>query len=143
MSHEIRTPLAAILGFSEFLSEPNRSESDRFNAFQAIRRNGEHLTNLVNEVLDLSKVEADRLEIENITFDLNNVLDYVSSVISFKARENGIDFRTKIGPSVPKSVETDPTRLQQILLNIVGNAVKFTKKRICRTFDRLARSQSK
>lgn len=88
----------------------------------AIRRNGHHLANLVNEVLDLSKVEAGQLDLEKLSFNLNEALDYVFSVLSLQANEREVKLTFVVDPRVPKYVSTDPTRRRQILVNIVGNS---------------------
>ncbi len=128
MSHEIRTPLAAIVGHSEFMLDGGQSKADLLNSIKAIHRNSQHLVNLVNEVLDLSKIEAGRLEVENLNFELREIIDYVEAVAKFKAREKAVSLKVEVDPEVPRNITTDPTRLRQILLNIVGNAVKFTEK---------------
>lgn len=127
MSHEIRTPLAAISGFSELLMGPHLSETEKIRALSTIQRNSAHLANLVNEILDLSKIEVGALEVERLNFETREVLDYVLSVVSFRAIEKGIALKVLVDSDVPSIISTDPTRLRQILVNVVGNAVKFTK----------------
>ena len=128
ISHEIRTPLAAIIGYSGFLLEPDKTPSEKHNCIMAIQRNSGHLANLVNEVLDLSKIEAGFLEVEPLTFGIAEIFEYVEAVSGYKAREKGLSFDLQISSSVPKYVKTDPTRLRQILTNVIGNALKFTER---------------
>ncbi len=130
MSHEIRTPLAAILGFSELLVKQKMSPSEVNKSLSTILRNSRHLANLIDEVLDLSKVESGSLEIERLSFQLSDVLEYVSSVVSLKAHEKNVRVRMSVDSDVPRFITTDPTRLKQILVNLVGNAVKFTEQGI-------------
>ncbi len=126
MSHEIRTPLAAISGYSELLLNSELAYDEIENAVITIRRNSDHLSTLVNEILDLSKVEAGKLEVEHLSFEPSEVLDYVMSVVNFTAVEKGVYLKVTVDPEMPKYISTDPTRLRQILVNVIGNAVKFT-----------------
>lgn len=129
MTHEIRTPLAAILGFSELLLDPHQSVEERVNFVQIIRRNGELLSQIIGNVLDLSKIESGRMEIERLKVNVGQLVDEVIESLSFKAQSKGLslarDFRPGCGTL---EVLTDPTRLKQILGNILGNAVKFTDR---------------
>ena len=127
MSHEIRTPLSAILGFTDFLMDPNLSTQEKHNYVQTIKRNSSHLYQLVNEILDLSKLEAGQFEFERICFPLNDVITAVTSAMKFKAEERGIEFKVTSCKKIPHFIKTDPTRLQQILSHLVGNAIKFTE----------------
>ncbi len=126
MSHEIRTPLAAILGFTELLTDPTISDENKAHFNQAIKRNGELLVNLINEILDLSKVESGKLNVEFSDCLLYELMNDVLSAFNLKVSEKGIQLKAHYGPGIPKVIHTDPVRLKQILLNIVGNAVKFT-----------------
>ncbi len=128
MSHEIRTPLGVILGFSELLANPEATRSDKLNLIGAINRNGELLANIINDILDLSKVEAGKLEIEKLEFSLGEVISDISLLLRLKATEKGIAFNVTFEENVPKIIKTDPMRLKQILLNIIGNAIKFTDR---------------
>lgn len=129
MTHEIRTPLAAILGFSELLLDPHQSVEERVNFVQIIRRNGELLSQIIGNVLDLSKIESGRMEIERIKVNVGQLVDDVVESLRFSAQGKGLglarDFRPGCGSLV---VLTDPTRFKQILVNIVGNAIKFTDR---------------
>jgi len=128
ISHEIRTPLGAMLGFAELsLEEGGLSEQHAHN-LKTIMRNGQHLLRIVDEVLDLSKVESERLDIERVFFNLSKLLDDVEILLSLKAEERGLTLSIRQLGRLPAVIKTDPLRLRQILLNIIGNAVKFTEK---------------
>jgi CheY-like chemotaxis protein/HPt (histidine-containing phosphotransfer) domain-containing protein len=128
MSHELRTPLTALLGFADLLTSPSLGESDRLNYTLIIRRNGEHLLSLINDILDLSKIEAGKLSLERIDCNPAQILSDVEALMRVRAAESGLDFGVSLKTLVPATVRTDPTRLQQILLNLVSNAVKFTQR---------------
>ncbi len=128
MSHEIRTPLGAILGYSEFLREPNLGHEERLAFIDTINRNGRDLAQLIDDILDLSKVEAGRIEIEKLRLSLPNLLTDVTTSLGVKAREKGLALTVLSDGTVPETIESDPTRLRQILLNVIGNAIKFTKQ---------------
>ncbi|MGE0631918.1 MAG: MHYT domain-containing protein [Pseudobdellovibrionaceae bacterium] len=128
MSHEIRTPLGAILGFSEILLGENVSESEKANSFEIIKRNGRLLSNIINDILDLSKVEAGKLEVEKMDVPFEDVMNEISSVLNLEASEKGIELTVASEGIIPRHIKTDPLRLRQILFNIVGNAIKFTKR---------------
>lgn len=126
MSHEIRTPLGAILGFSELLKNSNIAAELRDRYIETISRNGESLTRIIDDILDLAKVEAGRLEIEHLDFPLIKLLNEVVELLKQKADEKGIFIKLTADPNVPQDIYSDPTRLRQIFINIIGNAVKFT-----------------
>ncbi len=126
MSHEIRTPMAAILGFAEELLEPNLAETDKIDAMNTILRNGEHLLSIINDILDISKIEAGKLNIEKIASSPRQLVEDVRSLMDERARRKHLEFKTSAVGTVPKSIECDPTRIRQILINLVGNAIKFT-----------------
>ncbi len=129
MSHEIRTPMNAILGFTEVLLRGyGQSESDRNKHLETIRSSGEHLLQLINDILDLSKIEAGRLEVERVSLAPHRILQEVVRSLSAKAREKGIALGWKPEGPIPESVHSDPTRFRQILTNLVSNAVKFTEE---------------
>jgi PAS domain S-box-containing protein len=127
MSHEIRTPLTAIIGYGEFLLEPRLDEPQRHELARTIVRSGRHLLELINEVLDLSKIEAGRLQIERVPVDLFAVIDEIGDAFAARARRKGLSFRIEHRFPLPRQIQTDPTRLRQILYNLCGNAVKFTE----------------
>ena len=126
MSHEIRTPLGAVLGFAELIANPEITMADRGNYLAAMRRNGDLLSNIINDILDLSKVEAGKFDIELVETSMSDVLPDVTSLLSLQAAEKGIKLTISNDGPIPRVIRTDPLRLRQILLNIVGNAVKFT-----------------
>jgi PAS domain S-box-containing protein len=126
MSHEIRTPLGAIMGFVGLLKESDLAPAERAEYVSVIERNSTQLMRIIDDILDLSKVEAGMMLIENIDFSLPELLTDFSSLIGFKAREKGILLKVQAVTPLPTLVNSDPTRLRQILLNVVGNAIKFT-----------------
>ena len=126
MSHEIRTPLTAILGFAENLLDPDCLESERIAATETILRNGQHLLQLINDILDLSKIEAERLEIERLRFSPGEVAADVMSALKVRAQAKQIELHLVYDGPIPDTIESDPTRLRQILMNLVSNAIKFT-----------------
>ena len=127
MSHEIRTPLGAMLGFIELVKNPDLSPEKRGRYLSVVERNGAILSRLIDDILDLSKVEADCMEVEKVEFSLFSLLSETSELLDLKAKEKGLSFKV-IQNSAVDRVISDPTRLKQILLNIVGNAIKFTDK---------------
>ncbi|GEM_PF-4347495 len=128
MSHEIRTPLGAILGFADLMSDPHQKQEDRLDCIDTIRRNGALLSKVINDILDLSKVESLKLEIESLKVPLIDTINDVVSLLALKSQEKGIAIKTQYGDDLPYAILTDPTRLRQILINVIGNAVKFTDK---------------
>jgi CheY-like chemotaxis protein len=126
MSHEIRTPMTAILGYADLLADPNLTPQQIADHVQTIRRNGHHLITIINDVLDLSKIEAGRLSLESIEVDPATIARDVVGLMGERARARGIELDLRFRSEIPASIRTDPTRLRQILFNLVGNAVKFT-----------------
>lgn len=126
MSHEIRTPLGAIIGFSELLQGETLGDKDRKSYVKVIDRNAKHLLSVIDDILDLSKVEAGKMLVEKIDFSLSELLQDFKAIMDYRARDKGIEFALKTNGSLPEHIISDPTRLRQILNNIVGNAIKFT-----------------
>ncbi len=127
MSHELRTPLTAILGFAEVLQEDDElSPDDRNSKLQTIRRNGRHLLELINGILDLSKIEAGKMEVEWLAVSPARILNDVVSLLQVRADDKNLTLSVAFEGLFPATVRTDPTRLRQILINLVGNALKFT-----------------
>lgn len=126
MSHEIRTPMTAILGFADMLLASVK-DPDAIDSLRTIHRNGEHLLAIINDILDISKIEADRMEVEQLVVDPLEVLDEVIVLLRGRAQAKGLELRRYIHTPVPNRIVTDPTRLRQILLNLIGNAIKFTE----------------
>ncbi len=126
MSHEIRTPMNAIIGIADLLAKtPLSPEQNKY--VQIFRRAGDNLLNLINDILDLSKVEASQLELERTGFSLNDLLEKVREMVAVRAHEKGLTLVCEIAPEVPRDLVGDPTRLRQVLLNLLGNAIKFTE----------------
>ncbi len=126
MSHEIRTPLTAILGFADTLAEKTIDDEGK-DAVSTIRRNGTFLLELINDILDLSKVEAGKMEVESIEASPGHVVAEVASLMGVRADEYRVDLKFECVGPIPESIHTDPTRLRQVLINLVGNAIKFTE----------------
>ncbi len=128
MSHEIRTPLNAILGFAELILNPAQTETERIYSVATIRRSGHQLLKIIDEILDISKVEAGRLEIETVQVNLIALLSQLKSLLNVQALSKNLQLQFIFETPIPELIFTDPTRLRQILLNIIGNAIKFTSK---------------
>src|SRR5207245_1843478 len=121
MSHEIRTPLGAMLGFAELLAEDTLS-TRQHDQIEIVLRNGRQLLLIVDEVLDLAKVESERIEIKNIEFSLPEMISEIMSLMRLRAEERGLNLN--LGPldNLPEKIISDPTRFRQILMNVIGNA---------------------
>lgn len=129
MSHEIRTPMTAILGYTDLLLEDgdlHRAPPERLDALRTIRRSGDHLLSLINDILDLSEIEAGKMSVEIIPCSPRQLVADVERLLRPRAVEQGIDLRMEFSGPVPAFVRSDPTRLRQVLVNLVGNAIKFT-----------------
>lgn len=128
MSHEIRTPLGAVIGFAELLLESKSlSEEDR-EQVRTIIRNGRQLLKLVNEILDLSRVESKKTAIEKVQFPVQQLINEVTTLLKIQAESKGLDFQVQCSNDLVPAVISDPTRLRQILINVIGNAIKFTER---------------
>jgi PAS domain S-box-containing protein len=134
MSHEIRTPLGLVLGYSELLVNSSSTESEKTNNVSAIKIHGEHLLKIVDEILDLSKVEAGHLDLEIGRVDMVKLLNEISSIARAQSRDKNLDFDVVLREPIPRIVRSDHTRLCQILLNIIGNAFKFTDRGAVRVY---------
>jgi two-component system, sensor histidine kinase and response regulator len=143
MSHEIRTPMTAILGYADMLLEPGQTDSDRVERVQIIRRNGEHLLAILDDILDLSKIEAGKLEVERIAFDPSEVVSDVVSLMRVRSLDKGITIDVTYDGEIPQRVCSDPTRLRQILINLIGNAIKFTASGGVKVLVTLAQNQNR
>jgi len=140
MSHEIRTPMTAILGFTDLLLDPEQSLNHRLECIRTVRRNAEHLLAVINDILDISKIEAGKMTIERIACTPQQIVADVVSLMQVRARDKKLTFRTEVESTIPSVILCDPTRLRQILMNLVGNAVKFTHRGEVSLFVSLARN---
>jgi CheY-like chemotaxis protein len=127
MSHEIRTPLNGIIGMAELAMDDDLDENQR-NIFQVITKEADSLLSIINEVLDFSKIEAGKFELEEIPFDLRHLIEDVANSFAYRAEQKGLRFISFLGPDVPDQLIGDPSRLRQILVNLAGNALKFTNE---------------
>ena len=130
MSHEIRTPMTAILGFADLLDDEDQAPASakrRRDAASTIRRNGEHLLSIINDILDLSKIEADKMTVEQVRVEPEQLIRDVLDLMHVKASAKGITLAARCPAPVPAVIQSDPVRLRQVLVNLVGNAIKFTE----------------
>jgi PAS domain S-box-containing protein len=143
MSHEIRTPMNAILGFTEVLKRGwGKNEREARKHLDTIHSSGKHLIELINDILDLSKVEAGRMEVERIDCEPHKVIREVVKVFTAKAREKGVTIAFEAAGPLPEKIQSDPGRMRQIVTNLVGNALKFTEKGGVRVVARMAGTRS-
>ncbi len=126
MSHEIRTPMNAILGFGELLHDMAEKPQEKHFA-KAIVTSGNSLLTLINDILDLSKIEAEKMELHAETVEMKRFGENLETLFSFRAQEKGLDYRVRLDSSVPAFLSFDALRLRQVLVNLIGNAVKFTR----------------
>jgi PAS domain S-box-containing protein len=126
MSHEIRTPMTAILGFAETMQDSALPDAQRQEMVQTIQQNGRHLLSLLNDILDLSKIEAGKMTVEQIDCSPCEILAEIASLARPMADMKGLTLAIKFAGPIPEVIQTDPVRLRQILVNLVGNAIKFT-----------------
>jgi PAS domain S-box-containing protein len=128
MSHELRTPLNAILGYAQLLERDDSLAASQRQQVETMRRSGEHLLTLINEVLDLARVEAGRVEIESVDTDLDALIRGVEAMFRPRAENAGLAFECRVSAECPRRIRVDDRRLRQILINLLGNAVKFTPR---------------
>ncbi|HLO40437.1 MAG TPA: ATP-binding protein [Phycisphaerales bacterium] len=141
MSHELRTPMTAILGYTDLLSEGQHPPASQGEFIRTIRGSAEHLLTLINDVLDLSKIEAGRMQVELLPCNTARLLDEVLMLLRERASRKGLSLEVEYAGSVPDVIRTDPTRFRQVLVNLVGNAVKFTDSGGVRLIVKMATPQ--
>ncbi len=127
MSHELRTPMNAILGFSDLCRDPAMPSDDRMRHLEVVYQSSTHLLSVINDILDISKIEAGRLSVDLEPCDPKALIDEMLTLFSGTAAEKGLHLRAEVAESVPDAILTDVTRLRQILINLVGNGIKFTE----------------
>ncbi|WP_373997558.1 PAS domain S-box protein [Bdellovibrio bacteriovorus] len=128
MSHEIRTPMTAVLGFTEILKDSTLTQSERMDAIARIDNSGRALLRLIDDILDISKIEAGRLDIQKSRFSPVAIVSEIVSFMRVNAERKGVSLKLKLDASVPSEATSDPGRLRQILVNLIGNAIKFTSE---------------
>jgi signal transduction histidine kinase len=144
MSHEIRTPMTAILGYADMLLEEgdlSRAPENRIEAICTIQRNGHHLLQIINDILDLSKIEAGKMTVEAIDCSPLQLLADVESLMRVRAEAKELALEFQCNGELPETIHSDPTRLRQILVNLIGNAIKFTERGSVRVLTRLVRGE--
>ena len=139
MSHEIRTPMTAILGFADLMLEPELTPAQRADYIQTIRTNGEHLLGLINDILDSSKIEAGKLEVERVACDPRQLVEDSMSLMRNRAADKDIQLTSRIEGPVASTIAADPLRFRQILVNLISNAIKFTDHGSVTVTTRMAR----
>lgn len=128
MSHEIRTPMTAILGYTDLLIDENKVSDEALESLRIVQRNGRYLLEIINDILDLSKIEAGKLHVENIRFAPVQIVDEVLSLMQVRAEPKGLPLLVEYDGPIPEMVVSDPTRIRQILINLFSNSIKFTKQ---------------
>lgn len=127
MSHEIRSPMNVIIGMTDIVLDMDLSKKQK-ERLEVVKQSADFLLDIVNDILDLSKIEAGKMRLQEIDFELRSLVEGIFSAMSVQAREKGLDLVYEIGPDLPTALKGDPTRLRQIIANLLGNAIKFTEK---------------
>ncbi|MGK7947228.1 MAG: ATP-binding protein [Xenococcaceae cyanobacterium] len=128
MSHELRTPLNSILGFAQILSKDSSFKPEQRQRLSIINRSGEHLLSLINDILSMSKIEAGRIILNETDFDLHALLQNLQQMFALKVQNKGLQFFLELDANLPQYISTDEAKLRQVLINLIGNAVKFTEQ---------------
>jgi signal transduction histidine kinase len=128
MSHELRTPLNGILGYAQILKRDKRLDQRQVDGITVIQRSSEHLLAIINDILDMAKIEAGRAELNLSDISLDRFIDFIAETIRVKATEKGLAFACEMAPDLPAGVRVDEKRLRQVLLNLLSNAIKFTEE---------------
>lgn len=128
MTHELRTPLNAILGFTNLMSRESNTTAKQRETLKIINKSGEHLLSLINDVLEVNKIEAGKTQLNLKKFDLDNLLNSLQEMLKLKAETKGLRLDFHISPNVPHYIETDEAKLRQVVINLLGNAIKFTQR---------------
>ncbi len=128
MSHELRTPMNAVLGFSQLMKEAPDTNVEQRKNLDIIIQSGKYLLNLINNVLDISKIEAGRVELEQANLDLHQLLQEIKSLMYVPAKDKNLSFFVEQAPDTPKFIKSDPLKLRQVLINLIGNAIKYTSQ---------------
>jgi signal transduction histidine kinase/CheY-like chemotaxis protein len=126
MSHELRTPLNAVLGFSQLIKNDIGITREQMENLNIITRSGEYLLNLINNVLDISKIESGRVELEASYLDMFQLIEEMKSLMAMRAHEKNLDFKLEQAPDLPRHISVDGGKLRQVLINLIGNAIKYT-----------------
>lgn len=140
VSHEIRTPMTAILGFTDVLLE-NVVKPENIESVRIVKENGEYLIHLINNILDISKIEANKCEVERLECSPHQIITEVASLMQVRATTKNLPLKVRLDGAIPETIHSDPTRLRQILINIVGNAIKFTETGAVEIVTRLLNEQ--
>jgi len=141
MSHEIRTPMTAILGYTDLLYEGNLDEAQTEDVVRTIKRNGDHLLAIINDILDLSKIDAGKLVVDEVVCSPLQLVAEVVELMRVRVESKGLVLLVQFEDHVPETIVTDPTRLRQILINLIGNAIKFTEEGGIRLVVRTCKTQ--
>ncbi len=128
MSHELRTPLNAVLGFSQLMRDAPDTTTEQSKNLNIITHSGKYLLNLINNVLDISKIEAGKVELEQANLDLKQLIQEIKSLMYVPAKEKNISFTVEQSNDIPGYIKSDPVKLRQVLINLIGNAIKYTKQ---------------